>query len=73
MPRTRSEAIEDLRLAIGRAFDVGIGDVGAWTGEERLWAGFYDGQKRRPRSFAAVVDEAGRITWWEEGAAGAAA
>ena len=74
MPRTSSEAIEDLRVAIGRAFDVGIGDVGVWVGEERLCAGFYDGRQRRPRSFAAVVDdESGRIRWWEEAAVGAAA
>jgi len=69
----KDERVEALRMAIGRAFGVGLADVGAWAGEERLWAGFYDPRERRPQSFAAVVDAAGRITWWEELAVGVAA
>ena len=74
MRKTRREqALEDLRLAIGRAFGVAMGDVGAWAGDDRLWAGFYDGATRRPRSFAAWTDEAGHLTWREERPVGEAA
>jgi hypothetical protein len=66
--------LQELRRAVGRHHQVGLGDVGGWIGEgvggwigegDLARAGFWDGQQHRSRSFAGVIDGAGRVTWWE--------
>lgn len=62
------QMLQDLRQAVGRFHDVGLADVGGWLdgdAGELARAGFWDGREGRARSFAAVVDETGRLTWWE--------
>ncbi len=62
--------LQELRRAVGRHHDVGLADVGGWIGAGDLArAGFWDAREGRPRTFAGVVDEAGRLTWWELAAA----
>jgi hypothetical protein len=62
------QMLQDLKLAVGRAHGVALGDVGAWLDgrEELALAGFWDPRARRPRTFAGVVDATGqRLSWWE--------
>jgi len=47
METTGQQELQD--LAVSRVFGVDLGDVGVWSGEELLFAGFYDGRSRQPR------------------------
>jgi hypothetical protein len=60
------QVLQDLRLAVGRAHDVALGDVGGWLAGELALAGFWDPRAGRPRTFAGIVDASGeRLSWWE--------
>jgi hypothetical protein len=66
------QRLEALKLAIGRSFGVGLGDIGAWVVDGHLVGGFWDPRARRPRTFQAAELAPGAFALHEEAAAAAA-